>query len=85
METILPTMADCEVYANFYAQSLQVKFDNDRTAEAFRTEMDLALPEFYASVLVFSIKAKEYFRPTGSGKCSRPFFHIELREIQNFS
>ncbi|KAF8540104.1 vegetative incompatibility protein HET-E-1 [Trichophaea hybrida] len=38
--------------------------------------MGSALPEFYAAVLVFSVKAKAYFRPSGSAKVTnylKPF------------
>ncbi|KAF8542357.1 hypothetical protein BDD12DRAFT_802957 [Trichophaea hybrida] len=68
MDTITTKMADCEFYANLYAESLQVTLDSDRTTVAFREGMGSALPEFYAAVLVFSIKAKAYFRPSGSGE-----------------
>ncbi|KAF8543709.1 hypothetical protein BDD12DRAFT_801858 [Trichophaea hybrida] len=50
METILTKMAACEFYASLYAESLQENLGS-------------ALPEFYAAVLVFSVKAKGYFAP----------------------
>ncbi|KAF8539153.1 hypothetical protein BDD12DRAFT_805576 [Trichophaea hybrida] len=68
MDTITTKMADCEFYANLYAESLQVTLDSDQTTAAFREGMGSALPEFYGAVLVFSVKAKAYFRPSGSGE-----------------
>ncbi|KAF8535469.1 hypothetical protein BDD12DRAFT_892769 [Trichophaea hybrida] len=76
MDTITTKMADCEFYANLYAESLQVTLDSDRTTAAFREGTESALPEFYAAVLVFSVKAKAYFRPSGSAKVTnylKPF------------
>jgi hypothetical protein len=76
MDTITIKMADCEFYANLYAESLQVTLDSDRTTDAFRDGMGSALPKFYAAVLVFSVKAKAYFRPEGSGELLFLYYSI---------
>ena len=46
--------------------------DSNKTTETFRNSMKSALPGFYAVVLVFSIKAKGYFLPLGSGELPCP-------------
>jgi len=61
METILTRMAACEFYASLYTESLHVTLNSERTTLAFEANLDSALPEFYASILVFSVKAKGYF------------------------
>ncbi|KAF8243907.1 hypothetical protein K440DRAFT_663812 [Wilcoxina mikolae CBS 423.85] len=73
METIIPKMADCEFYANMYAETLQITLDSitldsERTTIAFQEKMESALPEFYSAILVFSVKAKIYFLPVGLAK-----------------
>jgi len=72
MDTITMKMANCEFYANLYAESLQSILGSDRTTTALREGMGTALPEFYATVLVFSIKAKAYFLSSGSGELLFP-------------
>jgi len=64
METIIEKMAECEFYASIYAESLQVSLS---THQATLSSSDSALPEFYAAVVVFSIKAKAYFALTAVG------------------
>jgi hypothetical protein len=68
METITTKMAYCQFYASVYAESLQITLDTDKTTSAFREGMASALPEFYAAVLVFAVKAKAYFLHSGSGQ-----------------
>ena len=58
-------MAESQFYASVYVGSLQVDLDSYRTTEAFRKSMNSALPEFYAAVLVFSTRARGYFKPSG--------------------
>lgn len=57
---ITTKMAVCEFYASIYAESVQ----NPK----IKSSIEIALPEFYASVLVFSMKAKEYFESEGIQK-----------------
>ena len=73
MDTVVINMAESQFYASVYVGSLQMNFESHGTTEAFRESMKSALPEFYAAVLVFSIRAKGYFLPIGSGEqpCSR--------------
>ena len=68
MDTVVTTMAESQFYASVYVGSLQMDFDSDGTTVAFRKSMNSALPEFYASLLVFSTRAKGYFLPLGSGE-----------------
>jgi hypothetical protein len=73
METILTKMAACEFYAGLYAESLHVTLNSERTTLAFEESLDSALPEFYAAVLVFSVKAKGYFAPKTAGELKFSF------------
>jgi hypothetical protein len=68
METITTKMAYCQFYASVFAESLQVMLDTDKTTDAFKEGMESALPEFYAAVLVFAVKAKAYFLHSGFGQ-----------------
>jgi len=77
--TITTKMAYCQFYATMYAESLQITLDSNQTTTAFREGMASALPEFYAAVLVFSVKASAYFLPSGSGKLSHlPRCRVEI-------
>jgi len=79
LDTITTKMAYCQFFATMYAKSLQIALDSDETTVAFREGIESALPEFYAAVLVFSVKATAYFRPSGSGKLSHLPSCTELR------
>jgi len=68
METIITKMADCEFYACMYAEFLQVTLSTHQTTQSFKQSLDSALPEFYAAVLVFSVKVKGYFASTTAAK-----------------
>ena len=68
METIIVKMAECEFYASIYAESLQVTLSTHQTTLSFKESSDSALPEFYAAVVVFSVKAKAYFASTAIGE-----------------
>jgi len=67
METIIEKMAECEFYASIYAESLQVTLSTHQATLSFKESSDSALPEFYAAVVVFSVKAKAYFASTAVG------------------
>ena len=71
-------MAESQFYASVYVGSLQVDLDSHRTTEAFRKSMNSALPEFYAAVLVFSTRARGYFKPSGLGEPPCPPFGNRL-------
>ena len=52
-------MALAEFYAGIYIEDL---FNTSTSnSVALKTTLDLALPELYAAVIVFSIKARQYF------------------------
>jgi hypothetical protein len=70
METIIVKMAECEFYASIYAESLQVTLSSHQTTLSFEESSYSALPEFYAAVVVFSVKAKAYFASTAVGESS---------------
>ncbi|KAF8531295.1 hypothetical protein BDD12DRAFT_869896 [Trichophaea hybrida] len=56
LDTITTKMAYCQFYGTIYGESLQIALDFDQTTTAFREGMASTLPEFYAAVLVFSVK-----------------------------
>ena len=68
METIIVKMAECEFYTSIYAESLQVTLSTHQTTQSFEESSYSALPEFYAAVVVFSVKVKTYFASTAVGK-----------------
>lgn len=60
MTTLIMKVSMCELYARIYEGATE----SISNSEAFRSTLFLALPEFHASVIVFSIKTREYFRAT---------------------
>lgn len=73
MKTILKKMAHCEFYANIYRTTRgrlaeTVKFSSPNLRSVFMNGMAEALPAFYASVIVFSIKAQLFFQASVLGK-----------------
>ena len=66
-ETIVAKMATCEFYANVYAETV-IALSSDQMTCRLQQSLDTALPEFYATVLVFSVKARQYFDPSNTGK-----------------
>jgi len=69
-ETLVAKMAICEFYANVYVEAMQMgaTLCSDKMTNSLQRSLDLALPEFYAAVLVFSVKARQYFDPSNTGK-----------------
>lgn len=67
MSTITLNMAYSESYASIYT-ALQTDSNPEDTTDPLKAKMKSALPEFYAAVLVFSIKAKGYFESTRLGE-----------------
>ncbi|KAA8893231.1 hypothetical protein FN846DRAFT_550090 [Sphaerosporella brunnea] len=65
-------MANCEFYANIYTEALNVYFRTPSTAIAWVERLESALPQFYAAILVFAVKAKRYFTPSTRGKFTNP-------------
>ena len=66
MDTITLNVAYSESYASIYT-ALQTKQHSDDTTALLKTNMESALPKFYAAVLVFSVKSKSYFESAGLG------------------
>jgi hypothetical protein len=68
LKTIAVSMANCEFYASIFKGALNRQFENPETSMAWERQLERALPEFYAAILIFSIKAKGYFTPSTTGK-----------------
>lgn len=66
--TIIAKMALCEFYARVYLETLKITLSAAQTTDSLEGILDLALPEFYAAVLVFSVKARQYFNPSNTSK-----------------
>jgi hypothetical protein len=64
MSTITMNMAYSQFYESMFAAS-------NHTNDRLEASMGSALPEFYASVLVFSVKVKSYFSSAGLGETNR--------------
>lgn len=62
LEIITTTMANCEFYASIYS--------NSQESASLQSRFQSALPEFFATVLVFSVKAKGYFAPSSTSGIS---------------
>ena len=70
MDTITDQMAYAQFYASIYADSeaLKVNLETKETTEAFERMAQDAMPSFYATILVFFVKAVAYFQKTSDGK-----------------
>ena len=62
LAVLLEKMSICEFYSEIYNG---VPLPSKSTTGAFRNMLDSALPELYAAVIVFSIKASTYFKVRG--------------------
>ena len=60
MATMIMKVGMCEFYARIYEGGTE----SIQNSEAFRRRLFSALPEFHASVIVFSVKTREYFHAT---------------------
>ena len=81
-------MAECEFYASIYAESLQVTLSTHQATQSFKESSDSALPEFYAAVVVFSVKAKAYFASIAIGEicflCRDIYAHLLSETCDSF-
>jgi hypothetical protein len=68
LKTIAVSMANCEFYASIFIDVLNRQATSSETSAAWERQLEKALPEFYAAVLVFSIKVKGYFTSSTMGK-----------------
>ncbi|PVF93059.1 hypothetical protein CPB86DRAFT_801526 [Serendipita vermifera] len=88
LKTIAVSMANCEFYASIFKDTLNKQFDHSETPSAWEKQLERALPDFYAAILVFSIKVKGYIMPSAIGrinKSMKPFsmtFQPHLKEIE---
>ena len=73
LATIVEKSAVCDFYAITYAETLKVTLDSASATQAFENTVSSALPEFYAAVCIFIIKAKQYFNPIDR---KRPFYRL---------
>ena len=60
---LLEKMSICEFYAGIYAG---VSLASQSTKNSLQGTLDSALPELYASVIVFAVKARAYFEDRGT-------------------
>jgi len=67
-DTLVAKMAVCEFYSSVYGETLKTELSSTQLTNDLRKTLDLALPEFYAAVLVFSVKARQYLVPSNGGK-----------------
>ena len=67
-DTVVAKMAVCEFYSSVYEETLRIKLSSTQLTDDLRKALDLALPELYAAVLVFSVKARQYLVPSNSKK-----------------
>ena len=67
VETIVVKMAICEFYTNVYVE-MGITLSSDQMTHSLQQSLDSALPELYAAVLVFSVKARQYFDPSNTGR-----------------
>jgi hypothetical protein len=75
LKTIAVSMANCEFYASIFKDALNRQFENPETSMTWEKRLERTLPEFYATILVFSVKAKGYFiRSTACKMFSYLFF-----------
>lgn len=76
--TIISNMSEAEFYAQIYHGMLdkEVELATEETTRAFRNNYEDALSDFYAAVLVFLVKAKGYFQPSGSGMYAQRSFLV---------
>lgn len=65
MDSIVTNMAYSQFYAVIYAETLKATLETDTTTKALKHDIESALPSFYATVIVFSVKAKSYFEESG--------------------
>ena len=59
---LLEKMSICEFYSSIYSG---VPLPSRSAANSLQLQLDSALPELYAAVILFSVKARTYFEATG--------------------
>jgi len=71
-DTLVAKMAVCEFYSSVYGEALKIELSSIQLTDDLRKTLDLTLPEFYAAVLVFSVKARQYLVPSNGRKPEFP-------------
>jgi hypothetical protein len=66
LKTIALSMANCEFYASIFHGVLNGRMMSPEASKTWGKQFETAISEFYASVIIFSIKAKRYFRSSVS-------------------
>lgn len=84
MSTIVISMGYAQFYASMFLGSLKFRPEGEEAANHFKSEIEDALPNFYAAVLVFSAKAKTYFQPTKTGMYLLLLFDINMLAATDF-
>ena len=69
-EIMVAEMAICQFYANVYVETMGIgiTLSSDQMTKGIQQSLDSTLPELYAAVLIFSVKARQYFDPASIGK-----------------
>ena len=62
MSTITDKLANCEFLASIYSEGLNTRMQclSGTNSQQIQETLDYALPNLYASIIVFSIKAHQY-------------------------
>ena len=63
-DTVVAKMAVCEFYSSVYGETLKTELSSTQLTDNLRKALDIALPEFYAAVVVISVKARHYLVPS---------------------
>lgn len=81
ISTLLEKLSICEFYSRIY---VGVPLPSQSTANRLRlqSKLDLALPELYAAVIVFAVKARSYFEARGTYDTCRKKYYMMLNPDQ---
>ena len=63
--TLLEKMSICELYAGIYIGVVPLPSQSTANSLQLQSKLDSALPELYAAVIVFTVKARAYFEARG--------------------
>lgn len=77
-DTVVAKMAVCEFYSSVYGEGLKIALSSTQLTDNLQETLGLALPELYAAVLVFSVKARQYLVPSN---CKKPEFSNSPKKL----
>lgn len=60
-EKLISSMCICEYFASIYHDAKLSDLGSQRTSTAYTEAIKTSLPDFYATVIVFSAQISEYF------------------------